>query len=248
MPTRAPYDRIGIGYAQTRRADGRIAARIRRALEPAESVVNVGAGTGSYEPDDLEVIAVEPSKVMISQRPPHAAKAIVGEAETLPLPDDVADAAMTILSIHHWTDPAHGVAEMHRVARMRVVILTYALDRIYWWLHEYAPEIFDDDRRRFPRTEDILTWLQGGRIERVEIPADCSDLFLGALWARPELILDDRVRSAISGFARMDAAREQAAVEKLRADLSSGRWDEVHGGLRRLDSLDVGLRLIVADV
>ena len=242
------YDRIGRGYARTRRADGRIAARVRRALAPARSVVNVGAGAGSYEPNDIEVIPVEPSAVMIAQRPPDAARAIRAEAEAIPLPDDAADAAMTILSMHHWSDPERGVAEMRRVARTRVVVLTYDPHVMGFWLGEYAPEIFADDRERFPAIEDLLGWLSGGTVGTVEIPADCSDLFLGAVWARPELLLDGEVRASTSGFARMDDARERAVVAKLRADLASGRWDERYGELRRLDSLDVGLRLVAADL
>lgn len=242
------YDRIGRGYATTRRADPRIATRIEVAVGDAQSVINVGAGAGSYEPVDRDVIAVEPSREMIAQRRPGAARAICGSAERLPLPDDVADAAMTILSVHHWDDPARGICEMRRVARRRIVMLTYDPDSVLrWWLSDYAPQIAADDAERFPSLDDLLDWLGGGVVETVEVPSNCSDLFLGALWARPELILAEKVRASTSGFARMDAAQERKTVAKLGADLKSGAWDERHGHLRGMDELDVGLRLVVCE-
>lgn len=209
-------------------------------------MVNVGAGTGSYEPPGFVMTAVEPSQEMIAQRPAGAAAVLVGTAEAIPLHPGYADAAMAILSIHHWRDPAVGIAEMRRVARMRIVLLTYDPDRLDWWLSDYAPKIFEEDRRRFPAIDDILEWAEGGAVETLAVPADCSDLFLGALWGRPELVLDPRVRASTSGFARMDGASERAAVQRLQADLESGRWDRRYGHLRTRDTLDVGLRLIVA--
>jgi SAM-dependent methyltransferase len=242
------YDRIGRGYAKTRQADPRIAARIEAALGDAESVVNVGAGAGSYEPADRDVIAVEPSQEMIAQRGPGAAQAICGSAERLPLPDDSADAAMTILSVHHWGDPARGISEMRRVAHRRIVVLTYDPDCVLrWWLSDYAPQIAADDAERFPSLDALREWLDGGAVETVEVPSDCSDLFLGALWARPELVLADEIRASTSGFARMNTAREQEAVARLKADLESGAWDERYGDLRGMDELDVGLRLVVCE-
>lgn len=242
------YDRIGRGYAKSRQTEPRIAARIEVALGDAESLVNVGAGTGSYEPVDRNVIAVEPSQEMIAQRRPGAAPAICGSAERLPLRDNVADAAMAILSVHHWDDPARGVCEMRRVARRRIVVLTYDPDWVQrWWLRDYAPQIAADDAERFPELDALLDWLGSAVVETVEVPSDCSDLFLGALWARPELILADEIRASTSGFARMDAGQEQAAVAKLGADLKSGAWDERYGHLREMHELDVGLRLVVCE-
>jgi SAM-dependent methyltransferase len=194
----------------------------------------------------MDVIAVEPSREMVAQRAPNAGKVIIAGAEEIPLPDDAADAAMTILSIHHWQYPQAGVEEMRRIARGRIVILTYDPRELRWWLRDYAPEIFADDMRRFPAIDEILGWLGAGSVEVVEVPADCTDLFLGALWARPELILDDDVRASTSGFARMDDEREQEAIARLQADLESGRWDDRHGKLRKAAALDVGLRLITA--
>lgn len=242
------YDRIGRGYAKARQTEPRIAARIEAALGDAQSVVNVGAGAGSYEPVDRDVIAVEPSREMIAQRRPDAARAICGSAERLPLPDDAADAAMTILSVHHWDDPAVGIREMRRVARRRIVMLTYDPDYVLrWWLSDYAPQIAADDAKRFPSLDALLGWLGDGVVETVEVPSDCCDLFLGALWARPELVLADEIRASTSGFARMDPGQEGAAVAKLGADLESGAWDERHGHLREMDELDVGLRLVVCE-
>lgn len=241
------YDRIGVGYAGSRRADPRIAARIETALGGAASVVNVGAGAGSYEPAGREVTAIEPSREMIAQRPPGAAPAIQAAAEALPLPDDSVDAAMTVLSIHHWEDWRRGVAELRRVARERVVVLTCDPDYLErWWVREYVPEISADDRERFPPLAELAAALGGAGVETVAIPADCTDLFLGALWARPELILDDEIRGSTSGFARLDEGVERRAVERLRADLASGAWDERNGHLRQADELDVGVRLLTA--
>ncbi len=240
---------IGRGYAAARRADPRIEARIRAALADARSVVNVGAGTGSYEPADLEVIAVEPSGEMIAQRPPTAARVLQGSAERLPLEDQSVDAAMAILTIQHWQEPHDGIAEMLRVARQRIVILSFDPDYLQtWWISEYAPEIGDDDRDRFPPPGLLVEWLGGGESEPVEVPADCTDLFLGALWARPELVLDANIRRSNSGFARLDPEKEGRAVSRLRADLESGEWDRRHGELRRRASLDVGVRLIVSEL
>jgi len=244
----AIYDQIGVGYAETRRADPRIAMRVQAALGDAESVVNVGAGTGSYEPIDRDVVAVEPSPEMIAQRDPSAARAILGSAERLPLQDNVAEAAMAILSVHHWEDPERGVCEMRRVARRRIVMLTYDPDCVRsWWLRDYAPQIFIDDEQRFPPLGDLLDWLESGTVETVEVPSDCSDLFLGALWARPELVLAEEIRASMSGFARMRGEEEKVAVAMLRADLTSGKWDERYGHLREMPELDVGLRLLTAE-
>jgi hypothetical protein len=155
---------------------------------------------------------------------------------------------MAILSVHHWNDPARGMREMRRVARQRIVVLTYDPDCIQgWWLRDYAPEIGADDAERFPALDALLDWLGGGVVETVEVPSDCADLFLGALWARPELILADEIRASTSGFARMDSEQERAAVAKLGADLNSGAWDTRYGYLRRMDELDVGLRLVVCE-
>ena len=244
------YDLIGAGYSLTRREDARISVAIRNALGEARSVVNVGAGTGSYEPDDRYVIAVEPSDVMASQRshltiPP----ALRASAAELPLRDNSVDAAMAVLTIHHWDDELErGIQEMRRVARDTVVILTYdpLVSGEMWLMADYLPEVADLDRRIFPAPELLAGWLGNrSRIEVIPVSRDTPDWMLGSFWAHPERVLDERARNATSGFARMDAAAVQRVVEEVRRDLESGVWDERHGHLRQLDAYDAGLRLIV---
>lgn len=243
------YDRIGRDYGSTRRTETRIAARIEAALGDAATVANVGAGTGSYEPRDRAVTAFEPSATMIAQRPSGAAAAVQAPAEDIPARASSFDAAMAILTIHHWSEQRRGVDEMRRIARDRVVILTFEPDRLQqWWLNDYAPEIAADDRDRFPPTAAIADWLGGAGSEVIPIPRDCEDLFLGALWGRPELILDPKIRASTSGFARMDGDREAQAVAALAADLDSGDWDRRYGELRERTDYDVGVRLVVAEL
>ena len=244
------YETIGRGYAATRREDPRIARRIQAALGDARSVVNVGAGTGSYEPDDRHVIAVEPSDVMAKQRPPSRVPAIRASAGELPLRDRSVDAAMAILSLHHWDDAQErGVRELRRVARDRVVILTYdaSVSGRMWLMADYLPEVAALDERIFPPPDALARWLGGAlEVETIPIPRDTSDWMLGSFWAHPERVLDERARANTSGFARMPAAVVERVVRSLRRDLEDGSWDARHGELRALDHHDVGLRLIVA--
>lgn len=245
------YDVIGTGYARRRAADPRIAAAIDAALGDARTVVNVGAGTGSYEPVDRPVTAVEPSVAMALQRPGHLPAAVLGVAESLPLADGSADAALAVLTVHHWTDQARGLGELRRVARRRVVVLTVDPDveARMWLFREYAPEIIQRDRREFPSPAQLASWL-GVPVTStvVPVPSDCADGFLLAFWSRPEAVLDPVARGATSGFARMDPSHEQRAVRRLREDLRSGAWDARHGHLRALAELDAGLRLVVAEL
>jgi SAM-dependent methyltransferase len=239
------YDRIGIGYAGYRRPDPRIAARIEAALGPARSVVNVGAGTGSYEPADRTVIAVEPSAEMVRQRAGTAAPAVRGAAERLPLRDHSVDAALAVLTIHHWSDWRRGLAEMRRVARHRVVILTWEpAHHGFWLVQEYFPKIVAMDRESFPTLDGMRSVLGPVEVHPVPVPADCVDGFLGAYWRRPATYLDAGARGAISAFARLRGADETLA--RLRADLADGSWERRHGHLLELPELDIGYRLIVA--
>jgi SAM-dependent methyltransferase len=244
------YERIGLGYARTRREDPRLAERIHRALGDARTVVNVGAGAGSYEPRDRHVIAIEPSDVMAAQRPPELAPAIRASAGALPLRDRSVDAAMAILSVHHWDgEQEQGVRELRRVARGPVVIATYdaEVSAQMWLLAEYLPEVAELDRRSFPRPDSLSGWLGGAvSVEPVELSDDTPDWMLGSFWAHPERVLDPDARAATSGFARMDAAVVDRVVEAVRRDLESGAWDRRHGHLRTLRSFDVGLRLVVS--
>jgi SAM-dependent methyltransferase len=243
------YDRIGASYARTRREDARLASRIQRALGPGRTVVNVGAGTGSYEPRDRDVIAIEPSTVMAAQRPAELPPAIRASAGALPLGAQSVDAAMAILTVHHWdAEQQPGVREMRRVARGPVVIVTYdpEVSAQMWLMAEYLPEVAELDRRIFPDTDTLATWLGGStRVEVVEIPSDTPDWTLGSFWAHPERVLDPAARAATSGFARMTPAVIRRVTDAVRRDLDDGTWDLRHGHLRTLESFDAGLRLVI---
>jgi SAM-dependent methyltransferase len=242
----ALYDTIGRGYSDFRRPDPRIAARIEAALGDARTVVNVGAGAGSYEPAGREVVAVEPSEVMVRQRPRGGAPAVRAVAERLPFRDAAFDAALAILTLHHWPDWRRGLAELRRVARERVVLFTWDVDGPGFWLvQEYFPEIKRMDRLAFPSLEDVSGVLGPLAIQPVPIPADCTDGFLGAYWRRPEAYLDAGVRGAISAFARVPEPEERLA--RLAAELADGAWARRHGGLLAMDELDIGYRLVIAE-
>ena len=242
------YDASRAGYAATRRPDPRIAAAIEQALGDARTVVNVGAGAGSYESPARDVIAVEPSATMRAQRPPGAAEAINAHAEALPLEDQSVDGATAILTIHHWQDSMRGLRELRRVARGPVVVLTFDPGEVdaFWLVRDYLPEAGALDRRRFPTIAAIVEALGGARVEPVPIPHDCSDGFLGAFWRRPERFLDPAIRPGISTFNELGPAVVEPALERLRADLDSGRWQRRHGDLLARDELDLGYRLVVA--
>ncbi|MYR97527.1 MULTISPECIES: MerR family transcriptional regulator [unclassified Streptomyces] len=242
------YDAIGSAYPATRRTEPRIAAQVWDALGDARTVLNVGAGTGSYEPLDRDVTAVEPSAVMRAQRPPGAAPCVAAAAENLPFEDRTFDAAMAFSTVHHWQDPIAGLREMRRVAR-RVVVFTYDASTTGWlerfWLtRDYLPE-FAGLLADWPSLAD-LTRAIGGRAEPVLIPWDCADGFFEAHWRRPEAYLDEQVRRAVSVWTRVGPEAEQRAVAGLRDDLSSGRWAERNRDLVALDRAELGLRLLVA--
>jgi SAM-dependent methyltransferase len=244
------YETIGHGYARYRREDPRIRERIRSALGNARTIVNVGAGAGSYEPVDRHVVAIEPSDVMASQRPRELAPAICASAGALPLRDASVDAAMAILSLHHWDEERErGARELRRVARDRVVILTYdsRVSAEMWLMAEYLPELAETEHAIFPAPEQIASWLGGRvRIDAVPVSRDTPDWMLGSYWAHPERVLDAEARAATSGFARMSATIVERVVAAVARDLQDGSWDARHGALRALDEYDVGLRLISA--
>ncbi|HVZ38070.1 MAG TPA: class I SAM-dependent methyltransferase [Candidatus Kapabacteria bacterium] len=239
------YDTIGREYAQYRRPDERIAAAIAAALGDARSVANIGAGTGSYEPSDRAVVAVEPSGIMIAQRPAGAAPAVQASAENLPLEDASFDACLAVLTMHHWTDWRAGVAEMLRVARRRVVVLTWDPEHQGFWLYrDYFPDALELDRIIFAPVREVARELGGAEVRILPVPHDCTDGFFGAYWRRPGAYLDDGVRSAISTFSRLPNV--EARIDRLRRDLESGAWAERNGEIRALDELDTGYRLVVA--
>lgn len=246
----AAYDTLGINYSDFRRADPRIEARIWAALGDARSVVNVGAGTGSYEPRDREVIAIEPSPLMIARRPQGAAPALRGVAEALPFDDRSVDAAMGALTIHHWSDLDAGLAEMRRVARKRIVLFTIDAEKNseIWTLSEYFPEAAQAEREKMPTMQFLEAKLPKATVEVVPAPSRCQDEFTSALWDRPELFLEPAVLRASSLWHQLSPETVERGRERLRADLESGRWDEKFGHLRTLPELDIGLRLVCEEL
>jgi SAM-dependent methyltransferase len=248
VPAQQLYDTIGATYTVTRRTEPRIAAQVWSALGDALTVLNVGAGTGSYEPPDRAVTAVEPSALMRAQRPAGAAPCVSAAAERLPFEDRSFDAAMAFATVHHWQDPIAGLREMRRVAR-RVVVFTHDtsdagwLDR-FWLTRDYLPEVAGLLVGR-PSLTDLAGAI-GARVEPVPIPWDCVDGFFEAYWRRPEAYLDKRVRRGVSVWAKVGPDAERRAVRALRADLDSGRWAERNRDLVTLDEAELGLRLLVA--
>ena len=238
------YNKIGLNYTNLRQADLRIAHSVHSALGPARSILNVGAGAGSYEPRDKAVTAVEPSVKMIGQRPPSNATVIRGVAENLPFEDDSFDAAMAILTIHHWSDQEKGVAEMRRVTRGSIVFLTYDASFQSFWLLNYFPEFIALDERNMPPMQEYENWLGTVEISPVPIPHDCTDGFLAAYWRRPHAYLDEKVRTGISSFWAVGDVSD--GLKQLEADLDSGAWEQQYGHLLELDELDCGYRLVVA--
>jgi SAM-dependent methyltransferase len=254
MASGALYDRIGRGYTKTRHADPRIAARIWQALGDARTVINVGAGTGSYEPTDRDVVAVDPSAAMIAQRPAGAPPAVQASAEDLPFADRRFDAALAVLSDHHWRDRLRGLRELRRVARRRVVLFNAdpAQAERFWLTTEYLPGFLNliPDRYREPGLweEELSRELGGVRVDPVPLPHDCQDGFYGAFWRRPEAYLDPVVRDGISVFAHLSNSEVEEALIRLRHDLDSGTWRARHAGLIALDELDLGYCIVTAEL
>ncbi|MGW3730246.1 methyltransferase domain-containing protein [Streptomyces sp. NPDC000851] len=246
----ATYDMLGATYARTRQPDRRIAAQIHAALGNVTDVINVGAGTGSYEPPQT-VLAVEPSRVMLAQRPPGSAPAVQAVAEDLPLRDNAADAVMALLTIHHWSDLAAGIRELRRVARRRIVILTWE-QRIFreqfWLVREYLPEASAFDETRAISTDQLVDLLGGARQEPVRVPHDCTDGFGAAYWRRPHAYLDRQVRAGISMLAQTGEDAIAPGLTRLADDLTTGRWQTRHAELLTLETIDVGYRLLVTDL
>ena len=237
------YDRIGTGYVQQRRPDPRLAALIGDALGDADSVVNVGAGAGSYEPRDRRVVAVEPAITMIRQRTAGAAPVVRACAEALPFPNRSFAAALAVLSVHHWSDWQAGLRELLRVSRRKVVLFTWDPQSEGFWLADYFPHLLERDRQRFPTLTALRAVL--GRIEAVPVPIphDCSDGFMGAYWRRPSAYLDPKVRAAISSLA---AEASNVSLIRLADELGNGVWERKYGPMLQQDAVDLGYRLVVA--
>jgi SAM-dependent methyltransferase len=237
------YDRIGRGYGAYRRPDARVAAAIDAALGEAVTIVNVGAGAGSYEPGGRRVVAVEPSAAMIAQRPPGAAPALQASATDLPFRDAAFDATLAILTVHHWPDRTRGLAELARVAAC-VVLLTWdpATPR-FWLVDEYFPDIWAIDRPIFPTLDELRRRLGPIEVRPVPVPHDCTDGFVGAYWRRPEAYLDPGVRGAMSTFSKLGDA--EPGLARLHRDLADGTWRRRHADLLDLEELDLGYRLVI---
>lgn len=244
------YERRGGGYSAQRRADPRMAAQIWDCLGPARSVLNVGAGTGNYEPTDRTIIALEPAAAMRAQRPNDAAPCVIGVAEALPFDDNSFDAVMSVLSVHQWRDKAKGLSEMRRVARDRVVLLTFdpvALQQT--WQTNYMAEIATIEASRFLPIEDLCAHLGGAvDVRMCRVPQNCTDGFMEAFYSRPEHFLDPAVRASQSAWAFAPEGAEERFVQRLSKDLASGAWDAHYGHLRNAPFFEGSLRLLVARV
>jgi len=240
------YDEIGIGYKNYRRPDPRLASAIHQALGEARSVVNIGAGAGSYEPTDRAVIAVEPSLAMIHQRQPDHAPVVQASATDLPFREAAFDAALAILTMHHWPDRVRGLTEMARVARNRVVIVTWDAEAFdFWLIADYFPEIAEIDRGICPSMATLKETLRDIEVHPLPVPHDCIDGFLGAYWRRPHAYLDAGVRSAISAFAKI--TNVDSGLARLRDDLNCGTWERRYGDLLHQSACDLGYRLVISE-
>jgi SAM-dependent methyltransferase len=238
------YDDIGRAYAGRRQSDPRIGTAIERALAGCETILNVGAGTGSYEPRSRMVIAVEPSLTMIAQRPVGAAPVVQAFAEALPFQNGSFDAVLGILTVHHWKDQAKGYAECGRVARSRIVFLTNDFDVCEkFWLFDYLPALLRADRHIFPSITRFENAFGSVETIAVPVPANCLDGFLGAYWKRPRAYLDPIVRGGISTFSKI--GNFDAELADLRRDIDSGAWAKRYSHLQDLTELDLGYRLVI---
>lgn len=239
------YDTIGVEYRRHRRPDPRVAARIHAALGDAERILDIGAGTGSYEPDDRSVVACDPSLVMLRQHPGH--RRVRGTAERLPFPDHAFDAVMAIFTVHHWDDPEAGLAELQRVAPLQV-LLTFDFDlETSFWLSDYVPAIRE---QAFPpafELTNLMRLLRTDQVETLLVPHDCVDGFMAAYWRRPERYLDPTVRANISGLALLSPEDIEPGMRRLADDLESGAWHDRYGHLLEVDEFDAGYRIVVAD-
>lgn len=241
------YERIGEGYAEKRRPDPRWLVQIHSAMVGGNSVLNVGAGSGSYEPVDKMVVALEPSEVMIGQRSPDAAPVVRGRAELLPFADRVFDAALAVLTVHHWVDPEAGLAEMRRVAARQVVVTwdpgVFASE--FWLIRDYLPEAAHREQG-LATLSTVLHFLGNATSTPLPVPFDCTDGFFAAYWRRPQAYLEERIRNAISGLALLDQGVVQSAMRRLASDLDDGTWYERYSQLTGLEQLDLGYRLVIA--
>jgi hypothetical protein len=243
----ASYDRIGSGYGRRRRDDARFATPIRLALGDAARVLNVGAGTGSYQPEDRQVVALEPSEVMIRQRVHGRCPVVRGVAEAMPFISRSFDAAMAVLTVHHWSDRSAGLTELCRVARRRIVLTFDPEVHNRLWLMDYVPELAALETGRAPSIDEVMTNIDGVSVTVLPVPYDCMDGMTVAFWRRPASYLDPEVRLGSSCLRQVEPAAVERGLLQLDADLQSGRWHHRYGHLLGLQELDCGLRLLVGE-
>ena len=242
----ALYDNIGIRYTVHRATDPKLARQLHATLVGATRIVNIGAGTGSYEPRDIELVAVEPSAEMIAQRAPDAHACEQASAEALPFPDNSFSHAMTVLSMHHWQDRPRAFREINRVATERFVAITWDPAAAPFWLtRDYFPEIYVEDLGIFPSLQELSEFFDNVSVTPLPIPEDCEDGFLAAFWKRPAAYLDPDVRQSISSFAKMRDCSD--TINRLEEDIRSGRWAELNRDILNRSELDTGYRLITAN-
>ncbi len=252
MRTKAVYDEIGEGYATNRSADSRWERQIHDALGPAQTVLNVGAGSGSYEPPQPHVVALEPSTKMIRQRVVGGHPVVRGEAEHLPFPDQTFDAAMAVLTTHHWSDPVRGLSELCRVSRRRVIV-TWDPDWFasrFWLIRDYLPDVGAMERKLATLSLVTEVLSQHGSqvsVRPLTVPADCTDGFFGCYWKRPRAYLDAEIRASISGLALLDQDLVSGVFKKLEADLASGAWQRANAELAERSEADLGYRLVISE-
>lgn len=241
------YDRIGREYSLGRRTDPRIAACIHAELAGFRSLLNLGAGTGNYEPQDGRVVAVEPAAAMIAQRSRHSAPVVQAQCEALPFADGSFSHALTVLSMHHWQDRARAFEQISRVVTDRLVLVTWDPEAAPFWLtRDYFPEVIDIDRAIFPPLGELAAAFGAIDVKPLPIPADCVDGFTGAYWQRPHAYLDPLVRANMSTFACI--AGEASGVAALQRDLDCGAWRQRNGDLLHATQLDIGYRIVVVDL
>jgi SAM-dependent methyltransferase len=242
------YDAIGRGYAINRRPDPRWASAIQSRLRDARTIVNIGAGAGSYEPDGVSLVAIEPSLTMIAQRPTGSAPVVRGVAGALPFPDRAFDAALAVLTVHHWPDPAAGLAEMRRVSRRQVVVTwdQGVIAERFWLVRDYLPEIAERERTA-AAAATVAANLNVTESAPLPLPHDCTDGMLAAYWRRPEAYVDPDIRASISALALLEPAILNPAVGRLADDLRTGAWHRRYEDVLALDTLDAGYRVLVAE-
>jgi SAM-dependent methyltransferase len=243
----AIYDEIGINYSVTRCTDPEIAKQLYSELDAAIRIVNIGAGTGSYEPENMQLVAVEPSAEMISQRKTGSYPVEKAFAEKLPFENSSFSHAMTVLSMHHWENRPLAFSEINRVATEKFVAITWDPESEPFWLtRDYFPEIYEMDKRIFPGLEELNDHFDEVQVNPLKIPGDCKDGLFAAFWKRPEAYLSSRVRQSTSPFSKVKNLSE--GLHRLEEDLASGLWAKNNHAILDSSSLDVGYRVISARV